>query len=214
MRGELVHAARLLTRLPQHTGPGREGELARPADGSPAAREVAALAVGQAVYLEDLLSTANLRLTVAEEMLASIGRLIQLDTVFFSAYPLIRSVGELGARVGWLLDETLSGPQRVSRALGDRVDSLREQAQLPVAELRAEAKARRRQVISKAASVGVTGEKPPGNTNAVATAWGDDAPDLDPEDRDLGRLTYKLLAATTHGTIYALMRHISAVTFV
>lgn len=211
MAHPLDSAAGLLSRLPDHTGKHRRGEGGRPADGSPAAREIAALTEQQAPYLRDLISTANLRLTVAEELLSSVGHLQPQPHVFFSTYPMVRSAADLAGRVSWLLDDDadVTGPRRAGRALGDRLSSIDEQKQLPIPRLKREGAERRKKVLRAAASVGLTPTKPPGNTQAVADAWGDSDEDLGEEDRDLGRLTYKLLAATTHGTLYALTRHLN-----
>lgn len=176
------------------------------AAGSPAAAEQEELG-GLGGYVNDLTATCSMRLMVAEDYILAIAGLIPTPAVY-SLYPLARSTADLMGRVYWLTDPDLNAKGRARRQLGDRLDSLKEQGFITaVPGLVGQSKKRRSELLTEAGRYGVHPDKPPKWMAANRDVWATP----DGVDEDLGTVTYQLLSAFSHGTLYAVTHFVSPV---
>lgn len=184
-----------------------------PAHGSLAAQEAASVTSEQRDFIRQGILLANARLVVAEEHLATVGRCVRDPSTLYSVYTVARATSEIAALAWWLLNPKISAMERAGRSVGQRLYSIKESGDLPVGEARRTAQARRRHLLSKAAAAGVTPVYVGSVTDLVGAVHSTEAAAEHVDDeRDVGRLLYKMHSAFTHGTAYAiqyLMRHAS-----
>lgn len=187
--------------------PGHRSSLPGFVDDSDAGRERAELG-DLGGYVVDLTVTCGMRFTVAEDYLQAFAGLIRTESIY-SIYPLARSTVDLMGRVYWLTEPGLNARRRAGRQLGDRLHSLDEQGRIEggPAHLAEHARTRRAELCREAARHGVHRERPPGWTAASRDLWAPTAG----EDPGLGAITYQLLSAFAHGTLYGITHFVSPV---
>lgn len=204
---DLAAVGRQLATLPRKSRDLRLPVVTKPVETSPAMVDQSGLTEPQRRYWNDLVTAVHLRLALAEEALASVGKLLEDPEAVYAPYPLVRSVVELTSRVCWLLDGSISATVRMRRTVGDRAQSLKEIKRLHSDGAEEWASKRLRSLVQHAQGAGLQHINPPDPTPASAMAF---ASPEDPEGR-LGRLAYQVLSAPSHGTMYGLMRFVRPV---
>lgn len=174
-------------------------DRSHPVEGSPARREL--ITAGRddwEPYIAEISSMAHLRLVVCEDYFLAAAQTIMTPKSMWPIFPLCRSAAEAAARVAWILDPNIPPHERYARHLADRVQSLDEAGQLGP-EMKAQAKARRRTIVSRANGLGIHSQPVPGYVKLVGQIWG---------DPDLGELLYRLMSGSAHAQAYGLMRFV------
>lgn len=200
----LPHLGRQLADLPAHSRDHRGPPLVEPADGTPAVTERGQLTQAQQPRWTTCSRCCTFVSPSPRRRWPRAGKMIADPDAVFSMYPLVRTAAELSARVAWLLEPSLTAVQRVQRATGEQLDSLEETRRLKAPGAKDFAKERIRDVKRRAAAAGLTPERPPSRMESVSAVWSETAGGRS----ELGVLTYQLMAAVTHGTLYGLMRHV------
>lgn len=202
----------------------RAHEAAPPAADSPVMAELAAEADWVGGWADEPMgyshSLATLRLTVAEDHIRSIGKLLASDPPsVFSHMILARSILELTARTWWVDEPAIGHKARVARAMTERVYNFRQQMDLPGADVigddgtsvqtRAQAKigaiigeAQARGIQVSPAGMRIADQERPGSTKAVQDYV------LLVAGEDVGRQVYSIYSAIEHGTIYGLFQNV------
>lgn len=177
-----------------------------PAPGSQAAREKDGCSPEVWAFIRQGVLLANTRLVVAEEHLATLGKLVRDTRSVYSVYTVARTAAEISALAWWLLDPEISVAERAGRGVGQRLYSIQQQGELPVENAKADAKKRRREVLAQADRAGVTPVYVKSATNLVGRIHATGMPQDKEADKlqRLGKVQYKLHSAFTHGTTYAL----------
>ncbi len=154
----------------------------------------------------DAVLLASLRLTVAEDHLGAIATLIRQGRIVYATYSLARTAAEVASRAWYLLDPDMSLERRVRAGISERLYSLQEQSDLGIESITTESRNRGREIAGEA---GRHSYRASGARNGVpkldgrrhkATQLVEDAIG----GEDLGRVSYKLFSAFSHGTGYAL----------
>lgn len=178
----------------------REQHTRARTQGSQLDEEVAVSTGRMAQHLQDAVTVAAARLAMVEEHLATMVTIARKPHAVYSLYTTARTTAEVAARAWWLLDTSVAADDRAQRGLAERKHSLEQQFGFG-SELRDEAKRRRSELMESAGQAGLqirTGNRRP-ESDAELVAYA-----TDPEDLETGKMTYRLLSAYTHGTVFAL----------
>lgn len=181
----------------------RHDHAREPAEGSQLAQERAQAHDRVRQHLHDASTLAGLRLVAAEEHLQVLCSVIRSPSTAYSSYTVARGITELSARAWWLLDPALGADSRAERGLLERIYALREEAKIPVPEIKEQAGEDRRSLASQAAAAGLSTnlQTRPASTQLVAEVF--------TGDPELGETFYRMLSGVVHGTSNALARRIN-----
>lgn len=154
--------------------------------------------------LREAYTTGSLLITVAEDHLAAIARLIRDPAAIFSVYSLARTCAEVSARATWLLDPAIDAAERVRRMVGVSLYSRSEEIRAlePVTDVGG-LEASRAAFKDQAQAAGVVdGDHHLGGMAVLRYA----SQRAGEEEAQAMRsdLLYRHLSAFTHGTLYGL----------
>ncbi|CAN5592514.1 hypothetical protein BH20ACT23_BH20ACT23_04520 [soil metagenome] len=165
----------------------------------------------------DAQNTAALLLSAAQNHLEGTARLLEEPIPHFGLLATTRGALENAARAWWLNQPSLDVRTRVARGFAERLSSLNEQADVEKLMVedggstrRLQSNARAEVIWSQAAELGFTPKKTrpwgvvemprPGSTALLGEIH-----------ESAGRVVYKYLSASVHGTVYAQLQHYQVV---